>query len=237
MDIGMGIGGVGLLYTVIAAPVLFRLEIAALTCGILGLAGKFVGRRLAVKAQKHDEVRILAESKLNTIADHVSTSLLDGKISDNEFRLITDELAKISQIKLKIRAEAQKMHANVAAPVLDEETKSPHSERERRSASQLHKKACHFRVSFALRLLMEAEAYTCAWVFVHERGSGRVSTLPDCETPREQQQGLGKRRWKLGGTCCAQRLSCIGVPARTPVTTAGGRWFSCMDTSPLVRNP
>jgi len=104
----MGIGGVGLLYTVIAAPVLFRLEIAALTCGILGLAGKFVGRRLAVKAQKHDEVRILAESKLNTIADHVSTSLLDGKISDNEFRLITDELAKISQIKLKIRAEAQK---------------------------------------------------------------------------------------------------------------------------------
>ena len=78
-SMGMGIGGVGLLTTVIAAPVVLGLEIAALGCGLLGVAGKFIGRRLSVKAKKHDEVRVLAESKLNTIADHVSRALTDGQ--------------------------------------------------------------------------------------------------------------------------------------------------------------
>ena len=120
-SMGMGIGGVGLLTTVIAAPVVLGLEIAALGCGLLGVAGKFIGRRLSVKAKKHDEVRVLAESKLNTIADHVSRALTDGQISDEEFRLIIDEAQKYSQMKAEIRTGAQKAHAAVT---LDEETKN-----------------------------------------------------------------------------------------------------------------
>ena len=81
-SVGMGIGGVGLLSTIIAAPVVLGLEIAALAYGLLGVTGKFISQRLAVKAKKHDEVRVLAESKLNTITDHVSTALADGTISD-----------------------------------------------------------------------------------------------------------------------------------------------------------
>ena len=118
---GMGIGGVGLLSTIIAAPVVLGLEIAALACGTLGVAGKFISRRLAVKAKKHDEVRVLAESKLNTIADHVSSALMDGRVSDEEFRLIIDELHKYDQMKAEIRVGARKAHAAVA---LDEETKN-----------------------------------------------------------------------------------------------------------------
>ena len=120
-SMGMGIGGVGLLTTVIAAPVILGLEIAALRCGLLGVAGKFIGRRLSVKAKKHDEVRVLAESKLNTIADHVSRALTDGQISDEEFRLIIDEAQKYTQMKAEIRTGAQKAHAAVT---LDEETKN-----------------------------------------------------------------------------------------------------------------
>ena len=120
-SMGMGIGGVGLLTTVIAAPVVLGLEIAALGCGLLGVAGKFIGRRLSVKAKKHDEVRVLAESKLNTIADHVSRALTDGQISDEEFRLIIDEAQKYTQMKAEIRTGAQKAHAAVT---LDEETKN-----------------------------------------------------------------------------------------------------------------
>ena len=120
-SMGMGIGGVGLLTTVIAAPVVLGLEIAALGCGLLGVAGKFIGRRLSVKANKHDEVRMLAESKLNTIADHVSRALTDGQISDEEFRLIIDEAQKYTQMKAEIRTGAQKAHAAVT---LDEETKN-----------------------------------------------------------------------------------------------------------------
>ena len=120
-SMGMGIGGVGLLSTIVAAPVVLGLEIAALGCGLLGVAGKFVSRRLSVKAKKHDEVRVLAESKLNTIADHVSRALTDGQISDEEFRLIIDEAQKYTQMKAEIRTGAQKAHAAVT---LDEETKN-----------------------------------------------------------------------------------------------------------------
>ena len=119
-SMGMGIGGVGLLTTVIAAPVVLGLEIAALGCGLLGVAGKFIGRRLSVKAKKHDEVRVLADSKLNTIADHVSRALTDGAISEEEFRMVVDEVSKYAQMKGDIRAGAKKAHAAVT---LDEETK------------------------------------------------------------------------------------------------------------------
>ena len=52
----------------------------------------------------------------------MSTALLDGQISDDEFRLILDEVAKYHQMKLEICTKAQKMHAGVAPPVLDEKT-------------------------------------------------------------------------------------------------------------------
>ena len=120
-SMGMGIGGVGLLTTIIAAPVVLGLEIAALGCGLLGVAGKFVSRRLSVKAKKHSDLVVLAESKLNTIADHVSRALTDGQISDEEFRLIIDEAQKFTQMKSEIRVGAKKAHAAVT---LDEETKN-----------------------------------------------------------------------------------------------------------------
>ena len=120
-SMGMGIGGVGLLTTIIAAPVVLGLEIAALGCGLLGVAGKFVSRRLSVKAKKHSDLVVLAESKLNTIADHVSRALTDGRISDEEFHLIVDEVSKYNQMKVEIRAGARKAYAAVT---LDEETKN-----------------------------------------------------------------------------------------------------------------
>ena len=120
-SMGMGIGGLGLLSTIIAAPVVLGLEVAALGCGALGVSAKFIRRRLGVKAGKHNEIRVLAESKLNTIADHVSTALVDGKISQEEFRLILDEIDKYTQMKAEIRSRARKTHAGIS---LDEEAKN-----------------------------------------------------------------------------------------------------------------
>ena len=120
LSIGMGIAGMGFLSTVIAAPVALGLEITALVCGTVGVVGRFVGRRFAVKAKKHDEIRVLAESKLNTIADHVSKALIDGTVSDDEFRLIMSEVDKFAKMKSQIRSGARKAHSEL---VLDEETK------------------------------------------------------------------------------------------------------------------
>ena len=118
-SVGMGIGGVGLLSTIIAAPVVLELEVAALGCGLLGVAGKFVSRRLSVKAKKkHDEIMILAGSKLNSISAHVSRAVTDGQITDDEFRTVVDEAQKYTQLKAEIRDRAKKAHAAVT---LDEE--------------------------------------------------------------------------------------------------------------------
>ena len=54
-----------------------------------------------VKARKHDQIRVLAESKLNIIADSISTALTDDKISEEEFRLILS-VDKYDQMKAKI---------------------------------------------------------------------------------------------------------------------------------------
>ena len=78
-------------------------------CGLLGGGGgggggrKLVGRRLQVKARKHDLIRGLAESKLNTIADRSSVALNENKITDEEFRLILSEVDKYNQMKAEIR--------------------------------------------------------------------------------------------------------------------------------------
>ena len=113
-----GVGGVGLLSTIVAAPVVIGLEATALLCGVAGAAGKILGRRLAVKVQKHCEIRVLAASKLNTISDHVSRALMDGVISD-DLKLIVEELKKYDQLKDEIRAGSRKKQA----ATLDEETK------------------------------------------------------------------------------------------------------------------
>ena len=76
-------------------------------CGLLGAGGKFIGRRLGVKVRKHDQIRVLAESKLNTIADRISTALTDDKISEVEFRLILSEVDKNDQVKAEIRRGRQ----------------------------------------------------------------------------------------------------------------------------------
>ena len=105
---GLAASGVGLLTTIIAAPVAVGLQAGAIVCGLLGAGGKFIGRRLDAKARKHDQIHVLAESKLNTIADHISTALTDDKISEEEFRLIVSELEKYDQMKAEIRRGRQK---------------------------------------------------------------------------------------------------------------------------------
>ena len=101
--VGLAASGVGLLSTIIAAPVAIGLQAGAIVCEMLGAGGKLVGRRLQANARKHDLIRGLAESKLNTTADHISVALNDDKITEEEFRLILSEVDKYIQMKTEIR--------------------------------------------------------------------------------------------------------------------------------------
>ena len=105
---GLAASGVGVLTTIIAAPVAVGLQARAIACGLLGAGGRFICRRLEAKARKHDQIRVLAISKLNSIADRISTALTDDKISKEEFRLILSEVDKYDQMKAEIRRGRQK---------------------------------------------------------------------------------------------------------------------------------
>ena len=102
----MAATGVGLLTTIIAAPVAIGLQAGAIACGLLGAGGRFICRRLEAKARKHDQIRVLAVSKLNSIADRISAALTDDKISEEGFRL--SEVDKYNQMKAEIRRGRQK---------------------------------------------------------------------------------------------------------------------------------
>ena len=132
---GAGAAGIVLLSMVLAAPIVVALEVAALGCGLLGVGCKFLSRKLASKAKKNDEIRVLAESKLNTIVDIVSRSLQDNDISDAEFRLVLDEVAKYSDMKKEICLEAHHAHAAIK---LDDEEKNVWLHR----AERKHRQTC-----------------------------------------------------------------------------------------------
>lgn len=83
----------------LAVPVLFPLEIVAVICGGMGVCIKFIRRKFQFKSQKHYEINTIANTKLNTIKDLISKALEDGNISQNEFKLILDELEKYNNLK------------------------------------------------------------------------------------------------------------------------------------------
>ena len=79
--------GIGL-----AVPVMLPLEIAAIVCGCMGACMKLVRRKLMSKAQKHHEIKTLGESKLNSDKILIFRALNDGQISEQEFKIVLDEL-------------------------------------------------------------------------------------------------------------------------------------------------
>jgi hypothetical protein len=102
---GLGVVGVGLLSTIIAAPIVIAMEATALGTGVLGIIGKRVSKKLALKAEKHEKIKTLADAKLNTISDYISKSLKDDHISDEEYSLILSEFEKFNIMKEEIRSK------------------------------------------------------------------------------------------------------------------------------------
>ena len=114
-SMGLGAAGIGVLSTIIAAPVAIAMEGVALGTGLLSIVGGQTNKKLSMKAEKHEKIKTLAEAKLNTISDHISKALTDDQISDEEYSLVLSELDKFHQMKEEIRSKIR--------VGLDEETK------------------------------------------------------------------------------------------------------------------
>lgn len=119
---GVAAGGVGagLLASGIGfVPGLCLEAVTGMAC-LLDIAGVVVSRRCSDKATKHEAVRVLATSKLNTVHSHISKALEDCSISDDEYKLVLDEVEKYRMMKDELRRK----HAPAAGSVIDEETKN-----------------------------------------------------------------------------------------------------------------
>ena len=109
ITLGGGAGGIGLLSKVIAAPAVIVIEGVALFTGFLSIIGKYSMKKSTSKAEKHEKIKRIAPAKLDTIPSRVSKALSDNKVTDEEFRLILEELEKYKVMKEKgLRSKTKK---------------------------------------------------------------------------------------------------------------------------------
>ena len=100
--------GAILLATGVAAPIALGLRISGVATGAISLLGNIAVKKTTLKAEKHLKIKIAASAKLDTIASHISKALMDDHISDEEFKLIMEELNKYKAMKEEIRNNTKK---------------------------------------------------------------------------------------------------------------------------------
>ena len=108
--ITIGAEGTGavLLSTGVGAPFALALGIIGVVTGAISLIGNIFSKKATTKAEKHLKIKTLATAKLNTIATHVSKAMMDDFISDEEFKLIMEEMEKYKALKEEVRSNTKK---------------------------------------------------------------------------------------------------------------------------------
>ena len=66
--IGLGITGVGLLPTIVAAPAVIGMEALSIVMSLLRVVGNHAIQKMSLKIEKHEKIAMLAVSALNTIS-------------------------------------------------------------------------------------------------------------------------------------------------------------------------
>ena len=110
ITVTIGAEGVGsvLLLTGVGSPFAAALAIGGVATGVVSLIGNIFSKKATTKAQKHLKISVTANSKLDTIASHISKALMDDFVSNEEFNLILEEMNKYKALKEEIRNNTKK---------------------------------------------------------------------------------------------------------------------------------
>ena len=100
--------GAALMATGVGAPFALALGISGVVTGAISLFGNIFSKKATIKAEKHLKIKTLAMAKLDTIASHVSKAMMDDFISDEEFKLIMEEMEKYKALKEEVRNNTKK---------------------------------------------------------------------------------------------------------------------------------
>ena len=85
---------------------------------LLGLGSAIIHKTQKIfdsKAKKHDKIKTLAESKLDTISGLVSKAIEDSNISHQEYQLILKEIEHYRTMKEEIRTKSKKTTDTITA--------------------------------------------------------------------------------------------------------------------------
>ena len=105
--IGLCITGVGLLSTIVVAPVVIGMEAVSIVMKLIGFVGNHAIKKMSLKIEKHEKIAILAVSSLNTISSLISRALSDDSISDDEYSLILFEFETFTRMKEDLREKSK----------------------------------------------------------------------------------------------------------------------------------
>ena len=110
ITITIGAEGVGavLLATGAGTPFALALGISGAATGLISLIGNIFSKKATTKAEKHLKIRTIAATKLDTIVSHISKAMTDDFISDEEFKLILEEMNKYKTLKEEVRTNTKK---------------------------------------------------------------------------------------------------------------------------------
>ena len=92
--IGLGITGVRILSTIVAATAVIGMEAVTIVMRLLRVVGNRAIKKNSLKIEKHANIAMLALSTINTISSLISKALSDNSISDEEYSLILLELKR-----------------------------------------------------------------------------------------------------------------------------------------------
>ena len=107
--IGFGGTSLGSMATVVGTPIAIAMDVGAVVAGILSLTSNRFGKYFSTKLEKNrKKIKILAESKLNTISGYISKALEDGVISNEDYLMILSEYEKFNAMKEEIRMKGRK---------------------------------------------------------------------------------------------------------------------------------
>ena len=109
------IGSIVTLTIGVGIPVSITLASAGL---ILGLSSAIAHKSQKIfdsKAKKHDKIKTLAESKLDSISSLISKAIEDGKISHEEYHIILKEVEHYRTLKEQIRSKSKRIVDTITA--------------------------------------------------------------------------------------------------------------------------
>ena len=105
--IGLGITGVSLLSTIVAAPDVIGMDAVSIVMGLLRVVGYRTIKKMSLKIEKHEKIAMLTVSTLNIISCLISKALTDDSISDEEYSLILLEFETFTRMKEDLRIKSK----------------------------------------------------------------------------------------------------------------------------------